>query len=49
MKVLVAGYGYLGAGDPAALLGADGIVETPMGIGEWMGLDGSPAAPGSTA
>lgn len=36
MPVIVAGYGYLGDGPPAALWGADGIVETPAGITVWL-------------
>ena len=38
MKVLVAGYGYLGDGPPPILWGADGIVDSPFAIGTWMGL-----------
>ena len=38
MKVLVAGYGYLGDGPSPVLWGADGIVDSPLGIGAWMGL-----------
>ncbi len=37
MPVLVAGYGYLGDGTPPALWGADALVDSPLGIGEWMG------------
>ena len=43
MPVIVAGYGYLGDGPPAALWGADGIIDSPAGISEW--LRASQAAP----
>jgi len=36
MTVLVAGYGYLGDGSPPILWGADGIVETPAGVRDWI-------------
>jgi 2-phosphoglycolate phosphatase len=36
MPVLVAGYGYLGDGPPAEAWGADGIVDSASGIGEWL-------------
>jgi phosphoglycolate phosphatase len=36
MPVIVAGYGYLGDGPPAALWGADGIIESPAGISDWL-------------
>jgi len=36
MPVLVAAYGYLGDGAPPVLWGADGIVDAPAGIGEWL-------------
>jgi phosphoglycolate phosphatase len=36
MPVLVAAYGYLGDGAPPVLWGADGIVDSPVGIGAWM-------------
>ena len=36
MPVLVAGYGYLGDGEPAEAWGADGIVDSAGGIGEWL-------------
>lgn len=36
MPVLVAGYGYLGDGPPAHSWGADGIVDSVRGIGEWL-------------
>jgi len=36
MSVLVAGYGYLGDGAPPILWGADGIVETPAGVRDWI-------------
>lgn len=36
MPVLAAAYGYLGDGAPPVLWGADGIVESPGGIGDWM-------------
>ena len=38
MKVIVAGYGYLGDGAPPVLWGADAIVDSPLAIGIWMGL-----------
>ena len=37
MPVLVAGYGYLGDGTPPVLWGADALVQSPLGIAEWMG------------
>jgi len=36
MKVIVAGYGYLGDGVPAVQWGADAIVDSPLAIGAWM-------------
>jgi len=36
MPVIVAGYGYLGDGPPAALWGADAIIDSPAGISEWL-------------
>ena len=36
MPVLVAGYGYLGDSPPAALWGADGVIESPAGISDWL-------------
>jgi N-acetyl-D-muramate 6-phosphate phosphatase len=36
MSVLVAGYGYLGDGTPATLWGADAVIESPLGIGDWI-------------
>lgn len=36
MPVVVAGYGYLGDGVPPALWGADAVVDSPAGIGEWI-------------
>jgi phosphoglycolate phosphatase len=36
MPVLVAGYGYLGDGAPPILWGADALVDSPGGIGEWI-------------
>jgi hypothetical protein len=36
MPVIVAGYGYLGDGPPAAQWGADAVIETPAGISDWL-------------
>jgi N-acetyl-D-muramate 6-phosphate phosphatase len=36
MPVLVAGYGYLGDGPPAGEWGADAVVQTVDGIGQWL-------------
>ena len=36
MPVVVAGYGYLGDGNPPALWGADAVLDSPAGIGEWI-------------
>jgi phosphoglycolate phosphatase len=36
MAVVVAGYGYLGDGSPPSLWGADAVVDSPAGIGEWI-------------
>ena len=36
MPVIVAGYGYLGVGTPAAMWGADSIVESAGEIGNWI-------------
>ena len=36
MPVLVAGYGYLGDGPPPASWGADGIIDSPTGISDWL-------------
>jgi phosphoglycolate phosphatase len=36
MRVLVAGFGYLGDGTPPALWGADGIIEEPGGVAKWI-------------
>jgi hypothetical protein len=36
MPVIVAGYGYLGDGPPAAMWGADAIVDSPAGIDAWL-------------
>jgi phosphoglycolate phosphatase len=44
MKVFVGGYGYIGGGDPPALWGADAIVDSPFGIGRWLGLEASGAS-----
>ncbi len=38
MKVVVAGYGYLGDGPPPSAWGADAILDSPLAIGSWMGL-----------
>lgn len=44
MPVLVAGYGYLGDGQPAIAWGADGIVDSPLGVDEWIRERASQAA-----
>lgn len=36
MPVLAAGYGYLGDGPPPGEWGADGVVDTVEGIGQWL-------------
>ena len=36
MPVIVAGYGYLGDGPPPILWGADGIIDSPSGIEDWI-------------
>lgn len=36
MPVIVAGYGYLGDGGPAASWGADGVVDSASGIRDWI-------------
>jgi phosphoglycolate phosphatase len=36
MPVLAAAYGYLGDGAPPILWGADALVDSPRGIGEWI-------------
>jgi phosphoglycolate phosphatase len=36
MPVLVAGYGYLGDGPPVSTWGADAVVDSVGGIGEWL-------------
>jgi phosphoglycolate phosphatase len=36
MPVVVAGYGYLGDGEPPALWGADAIVDSPAALHEWI-------------
>jgi N-acetyl-D-muramate 6-phosphate phosphatase len=36
MPVVVAGYGYLGDGLPPAQWGADAVLDSPAGIGEWI-------------
>src|SRR6478736_65022 len=38
MKVVVAGYGYLGDGSPPSLGGADAILDSPTAIADWLGL-----------
>jgi len=38
MKVVVAGYGYLGDGSPPSLWGADAILDSPIAIADWLGL-----------
>ena len=44
MPVLVAGYGYLGDGPAPALWNADGIVDSPAGIGAWIRANAKKAA-----
>jgi len=36
MPVVVAGYGYLGDGTPPNMWGADAVLDSPAGIGEWI-------------
>ena len=36
MPVIIAGYGYLGDGPPPILWGADGIIDSPAGIEDWI-------------
>ena len=36
MPVIIAGYGYLGDGTPPILWGADGIIDSPAGIEDWI-------------
>lgn len=36
MPVVVAGYGYLGDGMPPSQWGADAVLDSPAGIGEWI-------------
>lgn len=38
MKVIVAGYGYLGDGSPPTLWGADAIFDSPRAIASWLNL-----------
>ena len=38
MKVVVAGYGYLGDGTPPILWGADAILDSPLAIADWLAL-----------
>jgi len=38
MRVLAAGYGYLGNGPHPSRWGADGVVDSPAGIARWAGL-----------
>ena len=45
MGVLVAGYGYVGAGAPPSTWGADGIVDSASAIAAWIGLGGTPLRP----
>jgi len=47
MKVVVAGYGYLGDGAPPVLWGADAIVDSPLALGSWMGLAANDNAHGA--
>ena len=49
MPVVVAGYGYLGDGSPPALWGADAVVDSPAGIGEWIRARAERAAAGETS
>jgi phosphoglycolate phosphatase len=44
MPVLVAGYGYLGDGPPAALWGADGVIGSPLEVDAWIRGRASEAA-----
>jgi phosphoglycolate phosphatase len=44
MPVLVAAYGYLGDGRAPREWGADGIVESPLGVARWMGFAASAAS-----
>lgn len=45
MPVLVAGYGYLGDGETPPPWGADALVDSPSGIGEWIRRAASNGAP----
>ena len=49
MKVIVAGYGYLGDGAPPSHWGADAILESPLAIATWLGLHGAAANDGAAA
>lgn len=48
MPVVVAGYGYLGDGTPPGLWGADAVVDSPAGIGEWIRANAGRQAAGDT-
>ena len=45
MPVLVAGYGYLGEGTPAAQWGADAVIDSPLAIGDWIRGRAAAASP----
>jgi phosphoglycolate phosphatase len=48
MPVVVAGYGYLGDGTPPSLWGAEAVVDSPAGIGEWIRANAGRQAAGET-
>jgi phosphoglycolate phosphatase len=48
MPVVVAGYGYLGDGTPPSLWGADAVLDSPAGIGEWIRANAGRSAMGQT-
>jgi phosphoglycolate phosphatase len=48
MAIVVAGYGYLGDGTPPELWGADAVVDSPAGIGEWIRAHARPTVAGET-
>lgn len=49
MPVLVAGYGYLGAGSPPSAWGADAIVDSPAGVSAWLASRAPQAIPSQQA